>query len=185
MNRRMIKPLKLVSGHLSTPVSGSLFALLLLVVFLSFLAAGPVRAQSDPAPAAPSTITADDVNDVARTLWCPLCSGVRLDSCELKACDQMKDVIAIKLGEGEDVNSIRDYFVEQYGPQVMGEPPRSGFNLLAWLLPIAVAVGGGVFLWTRARRMVQAPVQSGAGNAETGVHDEYSHKLDEELKQYD
>lgn len=181
MNRRMIKPLKLLFG----PLLVSLFAHLLLVVFFFFLTAGPVRAQSDPAPAASATITADDVNDVARTLWCPLCSGVRLDSCELKACDQMKDVIAIKLGEGEDVNSIRDYFVEQYGPQVMGEPPRSGFNLLAWLLPIAVAVGGGVFLWTRARRMVRAPVQAGAGNAETGAPDEYSHKLDEELKQYD
>lgn len=174
MNRRMSKSHKLLSGPL--------FAFLLLVFPLSFLIAGQVSAQSDPPPA---TITADDVNEVARTLWCPLCSGVRLDSCELKACEQMKDVIAIKLGEGEDVNSIRDYFVDQYGPQVMGEPPRSGFNLLAWLLPIAVAVGGGVFLWTRARRMVRAPVQAGAGNAETGVHDEYSRKLDEELKRYD
>ena len=170
---------------LHTLLSGRLLLLLLLGIFLSLLTVDQAAAQSDPAPAAPSTITADDVNDVARTLWCPLCSGVRLDSCELKACEQMKDVIAIKLGEGEDVNSIRDYFVEQYGPQVMGEPPRSGFNLLAWLLPIAVVVGGGVFLWTRARRMVQTPTQVGAATAETGAHDEYSRKLDEELKQYD
>lgn len=72
---------------------------------------------------------------MSRELWCPLCSGVRLDSCELKACEQMKDVIAIKLSEGEDTTSIKSYFVDQYGPQVLGEPPRQGFSVLAWVLP--------------------------------------------------
>jgi cytochrome c-type biogenesis protein CcmH len=127
---------------------------LLMALALVIMGRGVVLAQAD-APATTSEVTADEVNAVARQLWCPLCSGVRLDACELKACDQMKDVIAIKLSEGEDTESIKAYFVEQYGPQVMGEPPRSGFNWLAWILPAVAVVAGGYFFWRTTQRMVQ------------------------------
>ncbi len=169
---------------------GSWAALLLFVIVLSLV--NPLQAQDA------SGITADEVNEVARELWCPLCSGVRLDGCELKACDQMKDEIAIKLAEGEDTQSIKNYFVNQYGPQVLGEPPREGFNLLAWILPVAVLLGGGVFLFTRGRQMIQgsresvleapgAPAgsaSSSAGAAES-QEDRYARRLEEELARYD
>src|SRR3954451_20340100 len=45
----------------------------------------PAAQATEPAKASP-----DAVDVVARQLWCPLCNGVRLDACELKACDQMK-----------------------------------------------------------------------------------------------
>ena len=98
---------------------------------------------------------AGQVNEIARELWCPLCSGVRLDACELKACVQMKEMIAIKLAEGEDVESIKAYFVDRSGPQVLGEPPRQGFNWLAWILPVIALVLGGVFLWRQMKRMMK------------------------------
>jgi cytochrome c-type biogenesis protein CcmH len=173
-------------------VRGSWAALLLFVTVLSLV--NPLQAQDA------SGITADEVNEVARELWCPLCSGVRLDGCELKACDQMKDEIAIKLAEGEDTQSIKNYFVNQYGPQVLGEPPREGFNLLAWILPMAVLLGGGVFLFTRGRQMIQgsresaletpgAPVASSPTASSTGAgespEDRYARRLDEELARYD
>jgi cytochrome c-type biogenesis protein CcmH len=145
-------------------------------------------AQSDaPAAVVPNEITPDEVNNVARELWCPLCSGVRLDACELKACDQMKDVIALKLAEGEDTEAIQAYFVEQYGPQVMGEPPRQGFNLLAWILPVVAVIFGGVFFWRTARRMVQPepePVTPTPAVIIINGDDEYSKKLDEELAKH-
>ena len=160
---------------------------------------GVVYAQGN-APAAPvdtSAITPDQVNAVAREIWCPLCSGVRLDTCELKACQQMKEVIAIKLAEGEDTASIKAYFVEQYGPQVLGEPPRSGFNWLAWILPVVAVVVGGFVFWRNTQRMmrpaavlanlaqetapkVAKPVVK-SGNSE---EDEYTQKLEEELAKY-
>jgi cytochrome c-type biogenesis protein CcmH len=149
---------------------------------------GPVWAQASAPPVVvPENITADQVNDVARELWCPLCSGVRLDACELKACDQMKEVIAIKLGEGEDVESIKTYFIEQYGPQVLGEPPRSGFNLLAWILPVVGVVVGGFFFWRMTSRMVVRPPDHPSGttaNRPSTSDDDYDRKLEEELARY-
>ncbi len=161
-------------------------AALALALLLPFIVVNGVRAQD----AAPGTgdVTQNDVNAVARELWCPLCSGVRLDACELKACDQMKDVIEIKLGEGETVQSIKSYFVQQYGPQVLGEPPLQGFNWLAWILPVVVLVGGGVFLYTRARRIghtaaVAAPREASVTSA--AIDAEYARRLEEELKQHE
>jgi cytochrome c-type biogenesis protein CcmH len=148
---------------------------------------GVVWAQSaDAGAAAASEVTADQVNAVARELWCPLCSGVRLDACELKACEQMKEMIAIKLAEGEDVESIKAYFIEQYGPQVLGEPPRSGFNLLAWVLPVLGVVVGGFFFWRMTSRMVRSSSHPTAAPAprNAATEDEYERKLEEELAKY-
>lgn len=151
---------------------------------------GAATAPAVEEPAAPATaagaVSANEVNDVARELWCPLCSGVRLDACELKACAQMKDVIGQKLAEGEDVTSIKSYFVAQYGPQVLGEPPMEGFNWLAWILPVLAMAAGGLFVWSRVRsstRHAQTAVTAGASTASAG--DPYSQKLEEELKHYD
>ena len=130
-------------------------------------------------------ITADEVNTVARDLWCPLCGGrLRLDSCELKACAQMREVIEIKLAEGEDAASIRDYFLEQYGPQVLGEPPRRGFNWLAWILPVVAVAGGGVFLWLRLQQMSR-PMRPTPARVARPEADERERRLDEELARYD
>ena len=51
-------------------------------------------------------VTAEQVNAVARELWCPLCNSVRLDTCELKACEQMREVIAEKLAAGASTEEI-------------------------------------------------------------------------------
>lgn len=171
-------------------------ALLLLALLLVSISSGPVLAQGTDQPGAAGEVTANDVNDVAEDLWCPLCSGVRLDACELKACDQMKDVIAIKLSEGESAEEIKAYFLDQYGPQVLGEPPREGFNWLAWIMPFAVLLAGGGFLWYRARHMfgagddlatAVASGPAGAGrSADSGESekDSYDRKLEEELNRY-
>lgn len=160
-------------------------AALLTALALAFVLWGGAALAQDGV-SVPPDVTADEVNAVARELWCPLCSGVRLDSCELKACDQMKDVIAIKLSEGEDTESIKAYFIEQYGPQVLGEPPREGFNWLAWILPVVAVVVGGGFFWRMTRRLVrhdaQTPAPDPARSPETADDDE--RKLEEELAKY-
>ena len=151
----------------------------------------PVAGDASAGAAAPSTVSADQIDAVAKQLWCPLCSGVRLDACELKACSQMKEVIGEKLAQGVDVQTIKNYFVAQYGPQVLGEPPMEGFNWLAWVLPVVALIGGGIFVYSRTRKMVRtAPAEAATQGADVpgkgaASADEYAQKLDEELKHYD
>ena len=169
--------------------------LALLIAALSGLLIAAVALAQETTSAGADDVTMDDINLVARELWCPLCNGVRLDACELQACDQMKDMIAIKLDEGDDLESIKGYFVEQYGPQVLGEPPREGFNWLAWILPVVAVVVGGIFVWRQTQRMMKPTAHSALASeaqqasappvtGSAGPDDEYVNKLEEELSKY-
>ncbi len=118
--------------------------LLLLVTFLH--PSAPTLAQTE---------LDDRMYDIARELWCPLCSGVRLDACELQACVQMRAEIRQLLAEGRDPEWIVAYFEEEYGPQVHGQPPLRGFHSLAWLVPAAAVAGLGIGVGLRTRRAVR------------------------------
>lgn len=180
MDSRLTKKAKSVKIRLI------LFVPVLIFSILFILMTGAVLAQSPTPTPDTSAITADQVNEVARGLWCPLCSGVRLDACELKACEQMKEMIAIKLAEGASEEEIRNYFAEQYGPQVYGQPPAEGFNWLAWILPVLGLVGGGIFVWYGIRRMIRPHPAPAPTPAQTAAQaDDYSQKLEQELSRYD
>ena len=144
------------------------------------------------APAHAQTPTPNEINEVARELWCPLCNGVRLDNCELQACIQMKEVIADKLEAGESTESIKAYFVTQYGDVVLGQPSREGFNLIAWLFPILAAIVGLgwiaylVITW-RKRQTPVAPApasesEAGAPGRPGEETDDYMKRVDKELR---
>lgn len=141
---------------------------------------GHVQAQQPPTP--------EQINAVAKELYCPLCNGVRLDTCELQACEQMRQVISEKLTEGVPKEQIKEEFVAQYGPVVLGEPPREGLNLLGgWILPIglflaaAVAVIVMVLRWTRKPE----PAVAVATQAEQAAGDEYMTRIEADLAELD
>jgi cytochrome c-type biogenesis protein CcmH len=135
------------------------------------------------------TPTPNQINAIAKDLWCPLCNGVRLDNCELQACIQMKEVIAQKLMAGEGKEQINAYFVQQYGDVVLGAPAGEGFNTLVWVLPALVAllaVGWLAFAlrsWTRKPKPAPALVSSAAGpEAPAQTKDEYMKRVDDEMR---
>jgi cytochrome c-type biogenesis protein CcmH len=136
-------------------------------------------------PALAQSPTPNEINAVAKELWCPLCNGVRLDNCELQACVQMREVIAQKLTAGESKEQIKAYFAQQYGDVVLGEPAREGFNLVVWIFPIlAVVVGLGwlaylVMTWRKRKPAVAPPVPTSTGPTE----DEYLKRVEMELEQ--
>ncbi len=142
--------------------------------------------------AAPATPTPNEVDAVAKELWCPLCNGVRLDNCDLQACVQMKQVIAQQLTEGKSPQEIRTYFVQQYGDVVTGVPASQGFNLVAWYLPVVAAVVGlgvlGYLVYTYVyvrRRTAAEPNAAGEAGRAAANRDEYLQRVDEELKKYE
>jgi len=115
--------------------------LLLLTIVANFSAVSIVYAQ-DGQPGYP---TDDDVNRVAKKLYCPVCPNTPLDVCETKACQDWRAQIRDQLSQGWTDQQIIDYFVTQYGERVLAEPQRKGFTSLVWFLPLtAVLIGTGV-----------------------------------------
>lgn len=91
--------------------------------------------------------------EIARKLQCPICAGESVADSRTTLAAQMRDVIEQKVQAGESDDQILDYFVARYGEEVLSEPPKSGFHLTLWWLPVAVLLVGGlvVVLYLRER----------------------------------
>ena len=123
----------------------------------------------------------DEVNEVAKGMYCPVCENVPLDVCPTQACKQWRDTIREKLALGWSHSEIEQYFVNQYGDRVLATPPASGLNWLVYLLPPAVFVIGAIVLAgaVRSWRTPQEPVV--AQNQESAT-DPYLERVEEELR---
>ena len=88
-----------------------------------------VGAQSQPTP------SDDQVNAVARQLYCPVCENITLDVCSTQACVQWRELIREKLAQGQTPDQITSYFVQQYCDRVVAVPPHTGINWILYILP--------------------------------------------------
>ena len=83
-------------------------------------------------------ITDDQVNEIAKDLYCPVCESTPLDVCPTQACADWRELIRTKLAAGESRQDVLDYFARQYGDGVLADPPRRGVSLIVlWVVPIA------------------------------------------------
>jgi cytochrome c-type biogenesis protein CcmH len=159
--------------------------LLLIALFLlagAFLATGrglPARAQQ-PTPAG---VTDDQVNAVAKQLFCPVCENVPLDVCPTTACAQWRALIREKLSQGWSEAQIKDYFVAQYGDRVLATPPARGLNWLVYVIPPIAFIAGALILYRALRVWAQPPPAAGATvPPPADPSDPYAARLEEELR---
>ncbi len=154
-----------------------------LTLFTALMVAQAVSAQSSTPP---SPITDNDVNRVAHQLYCPVCESIPLDVCPTQACIQWRATIREKLTAGWSDQQIIDYFVAQYGERVLARPSTHGLNVLVWVIPPVLLLGGAGVLWRILRQMQQAkasaaPAASSSPAAMT-ARDEYRERLEQELR---
>jgi cytochrome c-type biogenesis protein CcmH len=121
--------------------------LLLTLVVLAL--ALPALAQD----AGRTDITADEVNAIARKLYCPVCENIPLDVCAVAACEDWRYEIRLQLEAGMTEQEIIDDFVRRFGDRAVGIPQDPTLRALAlimpWLAMGAAIVGGGWFLLRR------------------------------------
>jgi cytochrome c-type biogenesis protein CcmH len=142
-----------------------------------------------PAPALASEAQPTQA-ELERELVCPVCTPATLDQSDSQIARNMKRVIAERIAAGDTKSEIKDRMVDQFGPQVLAAPPRSGFNWLAWLLPLAglalgaVVVGLAAWRWSRSRdRADDVPLQ--ARNGRRQIDPELERRLEEELARFE
>lgn len=150
------------------------------VVLAVMVNPSPALAQDDGPLPTPSD---DEVNAIARNMYCPVCENIPLDACGTEACIQWRQQIKDKLELGWTEEQIYDYFVELYGDRVLAEPPRRGLNWMIYIVPPVVFLAGVVVLY-RGFRNWQKPIEEFEEEAEqtAKVEDEYISRLEEELK---
>lgn len=153
---------------------------IIVVLTLMIMTSGAAAQGSDP--------TDDEVNAIAKQLYCPVCENVPLDACGTAACEQWRGIIRAKLQEGWTDQQIKTYFVNQYGDRVLAEPPRQGFNWVVYIVPLVIFLGG-IFLLFRGFQTWRSASEEGRGRgkqARAGVtktpSDEYKQRVEDDLK---
>ena len=133
--------------------------------------------------AAASAVAAPSPADLEAELVCPTCETT-LDQSNAPVAQRMKQLIRQHIAAGWTEAEIKSDLVDQFGPGVLAEPPKSGFDLLAWLLPLGLLVAGalgvGVVAWGWSRRRAQ-----GDENGTVPLDPELEQRLAAELERYE
>lgn len=90
-------------------------------------------------------------------------------------CDTAKGMLQEvdqHLAKGESEQQIIDAFVAKYGPIVYVEPPKKGFGLVAWLMPIVYSIVGlGLLVIVVRKWVVRSPSATAPGPGTTAPNE--------------
>lgn len=130
--------------------------------FLLLLAAGALPAAA-PAQQTPPPVVRQGAEseldrrtrEVASALRCPVCQGLSIADSPSELAQEMKGLVREQLAAGKSEQEIREYFIGKYGEWVLLEPKPQGMNLLVYVLPLLLVVGGGWFVMRFVRKNVE------------------------------
>ena len=120
-------------------------------------------------------------------LVCPTCKTT-LAMSNAPVAERMRAFIRERIAAGDTKSEIKDKLVAQFGESVLAAPPARGFNLLAWLLPIAGALAAVVAVAFLARRWSRSRVDASAGASADGsrpLDPDLERRVDEELARFE
>jgi cytochrome c-type biogenesis protein CcmH/NrfF len=150
--------------------------------FLAVLAIAPFALGPSAAAAPPPRTTA---HEIEAEVMCPIC-GTLLELADSPQAKREKVYVAKLVAAGKTRAEIKDALVAQYGPSVLALPKASGFDLSAYLVPIAaiavaaIALAFSVARWRRDGR--GPPEDEDAAPAPQG---EDAARLEADLRRYD
>ena len=119
--------------------------------------------------------------DLEAELVCPVCETT-LDQSNAPVAQRMKVFIRQRIAVGDSEEQIKDALVDEFGAGVLAAPPKSGFGLLAWLIPLAALVAGAITVGLLVRTWSRRRVPPGP---ERPLDPELEQKVDEELARFD
>jgi cytochrome c-type biogenesis protein CcmH len=109
------------------------------------------RSPSVAAPAADSALEARTAA-IASTLRCPVCQGESIQDSPSELAQQMRAVVRGRLQAGDTPEEVKAYFVSKYGEWILLEPTMTGLNILLYVIPVLLVVGGLALVAVLVRR---------------------------------
>jgi cytochrome c-type biogenesis protein CcmH len=132
-------------------------------------------------PAAHASERRPTLAELEGEVMCPVCETT-LDQSSSPAAQQIKRLIATRIAAGDTKTQIKDRLVAEYGSAILAAPPRKGFGLIAWWLPVAGILAAAVAVAVGARRWARAREPAPAGPPLDAASDR---RLDDELRRFE
>lgn len=129
------------------------------------------------------------MKDVAGKLscYCGTCPHLVVTDCGCSTAEQIKQDIQKMIDQGMTEEQIIQSYVAQYGQTVLSAPPKSGFNLTAWVLPFLAFAVGGALLFTFLKRQQKEKQEEAIPDSSNEKADpkeaRYRELLEKELEQ--
>jgi cytochrome c-type biogenesis protein CcmH/NrfF len=120
--------------------------------------------------------------DVEDEVMCVECHTA-LNISQSPVADQERAFIRERIAAGLTKAEIKAELVEAYGPDVLAEPTRQGFDLTAWLVPGALVALSVLGVSLLARRWRRTSTPAPAGGPDLDPDDK--RRLDAELTAFD
>jgi cytochrome c-type biogenesis protein CcmH len=147
------------------------------------LLAAAVLALALAAPAAASE-KHPTLAELEGEVICPTCHTT-LDMSSSPIAARMRVYIRRWIAEGDTKSEIERKLVAQFGEGVLAAPPKRGFGLLAWLLPVLGVLAGGAALGVGAWRRSAGRERARPAPAGPPLDPELERRLDDELRRFD
>lgn len=130
-------------------------------------------------------VTDDQVNAIAKKLYCPVCENITLDTCGTAACADWRYEIRLQLEQGKSEQEIVDDFVNRFGDRVVGTPQDAVLRALSLVTPWVI-IGGlllllGWMLLSRQRKQ-SAPAPVSATPNGSGATQRYEDLIERDLE---
>jgi len=136
-------------------------------------------------PAAESTSASTRAEAIGQTVRCPVCvEPIPVNDEQNPASVAMRAFILQQVQRGHSGDEVRAQLAARYGSTILLAPPLSGFDLAAWLVPVAVFIGAAAAVGLAARRWIvpsSPPPLVAAGGPPDEATRRYEDLLDREL----
>jgi len=120
----------------------TLTIILAMTVFVLWV--GVAYAQNpDPGSTAPqiSAYDEEEAQGIDGMLMCPVCPAETIGQAQVEISRQMRRLVREMLSQGSSRQEILDFFADRYGTDILAAPPKSGVNLVAWVVPVLGVLG--------------------------------------------
>jgi len=128
---------------------------------LSAFVTGALESQGTAA----DTLLAARTRAISSVLRCPVCQGESIQDSPAELSAQMRALVREQLQAGRTDEEVKQYFVDRYGEWILLEPKPRGANLLLYLAPVLVVLGGLLFVWRVVRRWSAASASQDLGRS--------------------
>jgi cytochrome c-type biogenesis protein CcmH len=134
-----------------------LIAVLMVFAFTAFGTSNAHAVQPDEIMAEPAKETR--ARDLSRELRCMVCQNQSIDDSEAPLARDLRLLVRERIAAGDSDSQVIDFLVARYGEFVLLKPRFNPHTLLLWLLPPLALAGGGLALWSFARRRASSAAQ--------------------------
>jgi len=157
-------------------------ASLIVLAFFVFFMAQPLRADVQDSPEVQDAQEAQRIAE--ESLVCLCGCGSTIKTCPHTDCGfaipARRDIESLSK-QGKSAKEIIDMFVAKYGAEILVSPPKSGFNLVAYILPFVAVIIAVAAVFAIMKKWTSRGLQDEEATLSRG-HDEKLSQIDDQIE---